>query len=360
MIAASSRIRQSAFGRTGSGEEITRFTLQGMAGMRLDVLDYGAIVQGLLVPDRHGRVVDVVLGYDDLSSYEQDPFYLGASIGRYANRIRRGTFVLDGKQYHLSVNDGPHHLHGGVRGFGKVVWRAHPFEDAAAVGVMLQYTSRDGEEGYPGNLDVQVTYAISGSNVFSVDYRATSDRPTPVNLTHHSYFNLSGEGSGDVLGHELTIHADSFTPIDDSLLPTGALASVEGTPLDFRRTRPIGARIGSSHEQMRMARGYDHNFVLNRAGAAPSPAARVADPASGLVLEVLTTELGMQFYSGNFFDASPPQPGKRGHRYGRHAGFCLETQHFPDSPNQSGFPSTILRPGQELGSRTEFRFSAQP
>lgn len=358
MITASSRIRQSAFGRTGDGQEITRFTLQGVGGMRLDVLDYGAIVHGLHVPDRHGRVVDVVLGYDDLSSYERDPFYLGAAIGRYANRIRGATFTLDGRTYSLSANDGPHHLHGGLRGFGKVVWRTHPFEESDTVGVTLEYTSTDGEEGYPGNLAVRITYALSAAKVFSVDYSATADRPTPVNLTQHSYFNLAGEGSGDVLGHELMIHADSFTPIDDSLLPAGALALVEGTPLDFRLPRPIGAHIRSNHEQLRMARGYDHNFVLNRASAVLSPAARVSDPASRLVLEVFTTEPGMQFYSGNFLDAS--HPGKCGHRYGRHAGFCLETQHFPDSPNQAGFPSTILRPGHELRSRTEFRFSAEP
>lgn len=329
--------------------------------MRLDVLDYGAIVQGLHVPDHLGRVVDVALGYDDLSSYEQDRASLGAAIGRYANRIRGATFSLDGKRYELPANDGPHHLHGGLRGFGKVVWRSRAFEDTDTIGVILEYTSRDGEEGYPGNLDVQITYALSvarlGSNGFSVDYRATSDRPTPVNLTQHCYFNLAGEGSGDVLGHDLAIHADSFTPIDESLLPTGALALVEGTPLDFRVPRPIGARIRSMHEQLRLARGYDHNFVLNRVSPLPSAAARVAAPASGVVLEVFTTEPGMQFYSGNSLDAS--HPGKRGHRYGPHAGFCLETQHFPDSPNQPTFPSTILRPGDELRSRTEFRFSAQ-
>jgi aldose 1-epimerase len=349
-------IAASAFGRTGGGDDITRFTLHGAAGMQLEVLDYGAIVQSIHVPDRHGRLVDVALGYDDLASYEQDRCYLGAAIGRYANRIRGATFTLDGKPYHLPANVGPHHLHGGLRGFGKVVWRARPFEDADTAGVMLEYTSRDGEEGYPGNLDVQVTYSISSSNALSVDFRATSDRPTPVNLTQHTYFNLSGEGSGDVLGHELAIHADSFTPIDASLLPTGAVAAVEGTPLDFRVPQAIGARIRSNDEQVRMARGYDHNFVVNRAAASLSPAARVADPASGVVLEVFTSEPGMQFYSGNSLDVLA---GKRGNRYGPHAGFCLETQHFPDSPNQPAFPSTILCPGDELRSRTEFRFSAQ-
>ena len=347
----------AAFGHTSDGHTVSRFTLQGAGGIRVEVLDYGAIVHALYLPDRHGLVADVVLGYDDLAGYEPDPSYFGAAIGRYANRIREGTFVLDGTRYHLSTNDGPHHLHGGLRGFGKVVWRARPFRDTESVGVMLEHTSPDGEEGYPGRLDVQITYAVSASSVFSVDYRAASDRPTPVNLTQHSYFNLAGEGSGDVLGHQLTIYANRFTPIDGSLLPTGELAPVDGTPLDFRKAQPIGARIAAGHEQLRLARGYDHNFVLDRTSPALSPAARAFDPGSGRVLEVFTTEPGMQLYSGNFLDGS--RPGKHGHRYRRHAGFSLETQHFPDSPNQPGFPSTILRPGDQFHSRTEFRCSAQ-
>lgn len=347
-----------AFSRTAYGQAVTRFTLQGAGGMRLEVLDYRAIVHALHVPDRRGQMSDVVLGYDDLAGYEQDRFYLGALIGRYANRIREGTFLLDGKPYSLPRNEGSHHLHGGRRGFGRVVWEARLFEDAEKAAVVLEHTSKDGEEGYPGTLAVQVTYAVYRSNTFSVDYRATTDRPTPVNLTQHAYFNLAGEGSGDVLGHELTIHADSFTPLDDSLIPTGEVIPVHGTPLDFRRPQRIGSRIGASHEQLRIANGYDHNFVLNRTGDGLSSAARVVDPASGRVLEVFTTEPGMQLYSGNFLDGS--HPGKHGHRYNRHAGFCVETQHFPDSPNQAGFPSTILRPGSELHSRTEFRFSTQP
>lgn len=357
MITTSSRVRQASFGRTSDGHEVTRFTVQGVSGMRLDVLDYGAIVQSLYAPDRRGRLVDVVLGYDDLPSYEHDCFYVGAAIGRYANRIRGGTFVLDGTTYQLSRNAGPHHLHGGVRGLGKVVWRARPFEGSDRIGVTLEHASRHGEEGYPGNLDVEIRYALSPSNVFSVEYRAISDRPTPVNLTQHSYFNLSGEGSGDVLGHELLIDADSFVEIDGSLLPTGALAPVEGTPLDFRLTRRIGDGVRAAHEQIRIAGGYDHNFVLRRGSGALSPAVRVSDPTSGVVLDVVTTEPGLQFYSANFIDGT--RPGKRGHRYGPHAGFCLETQHFPDSPNQPAFPSTILRPGDELRSQTEFRFSTQ-
>lgn len=351
-------ILPSAFGITADGQAVSRFTLQNAGGITVEVLDYGAIVQALRVPDRKRRMADVVLGYDDLAGYEADPFYLGAAIGRFANRIRGGTFVLDGTRYCLVTNDGPNHLHGGRRGFGKVMWRARPFEDAGTAGVVLSYRSPAGEEGFPGNLDVQITYALSADNVFRVEYRAESDRPTPVNLTQHSYFNLAGEGSGDILGHELTIHAERFTPVDASLLPTGAIAPVEGTPLDFRRAQAVGARIREDHEQLRRAKGYDHNFVLDRGGAALSKAARVVEPVSGRVLEVGTTEPGLQLYSGNFLDGI--RLGKQGHRYQRHAGLALETQHFPDSPNQPGFPSRILRPGEQLRSRTEFRFSTEP
>jgi aldose 1-epimerase len=324
--------------------------------MQVDVLDYGAIVQSLFVPDRAGTLVDVVLGYEDASGYERDRLYLGPVIGRYANRIRGASFMLDGKRFRLSTNDGPNHLHGGVRGFGKVMWRARTFEDADAVGLVLTHRSHDGDEGYPGNLDVEVTYCVSSSNSFTVAFRARSDRPTPVNMTQHSYFNLSGEGSGDVLAHELMIPADCYTQIDASLLPTGLIAPVDGSPLDFRTPQLIGARIHAAHEQMRIAGGYDHTFVLSHAPGECALAARVSDLTSGVVMEVFTTEPGMQLYSGNF--RAPIHPGKHGHRYDRHGGLCLETQHFPDSPNQPAFPSTVLRPGEDLRSRTEFRFSA--
>jgi len=357
VISTPSRIQQSSFGHTTDGLDVTRYVLESAGGMRLEILDYGAIVRCLYVPDRHGRLLDVVLGYDDIASYEADRSYIGAAIGRYANRISCGTFTLDGKTYHLATNDGMHQLHGGARGFDKVVWNSRPFEDTNAVGVVLEHTSPNGDEGYPGQLSVQIKYGVSSSNVFSVEYRATTDCPTPVNLTQHSYFNLAGEGSGDVLGHELTIHADSFTEIDSGLIPTGKLASVEGTPLDFRRAELIGARIGASDEQVRIAGGYDHNFVLSHESRALSSAAQVFEPESGVVMEVLTTEPGMQFYSGNFLDAA--RPGKHGHQYNFRAGFCLETQHFPDSPNHPEFPSTILRPGDELRSRTEYRFLAR-
>jgi len=330
------------------------YLLDAGTGITISVLEYGAIVQSIRVPDREGRVADVVLGYDTVAEYERDRFYLGAVVGRCAGRIGGAAFTLDGTRYALSPNDPPNHLHGGFRGFGKVTWHGEPFEDASGAGVVLEHTSPDGDEGYPGTLDVRVTCMLSREGVLSVEYHAVTDRPTPVNLTQHSYFNLAGEGSGDVLDHELTVHAQSFTPLDDRLLPTGEIVSVEGTPLDFRAPHRVGERIGVDDEQLRIAGGYDHNFVIDGEPGALRPAARLADPASGRVLEVFTTEPGMQLYTGNFLDGLA---GKGGHRYGPRAGLCLETQHFPDSPNQPGFPSVVLRPGEAYRSRTEFRFS---
>ncbi|MFL5539190.1 MAG: aldose epimerase family protein [Longimicrobiaceae bacterium] len=330
------------------------YVLDAGTGITVAVLDYGAIVQSIRVPDRNGRIADVVLGYDTVAGYERDPFYLGAVVGRCAGRIGGAAFTLGGTRYELSANDPPNHLHGGFRGFGKTTWRGEPFEDASGVGVVMEHTSPDGDEGYPGTLDVRVVYTLSRGNVLSVEYHAVTDRPTPVNLTQHSCFNLAGEGSGDVLDHELTIHARSFTPLNERLLPTGEIAPVEGTPLDFRAPHRIGERIGADDGQLRIAGGYDHNFVIDGEPGALRPAARLADPASGRVLEVLTTQPGMQLYTGNFLDGTA---GKHGHRYGPRAGLCLETQHFPDSPNQPGFPSIILRPGEEYRSRTEFRVS---
>ncbi|HEX8243630.1 MAG TPA: aldose epimerase family protein [Longimicrobium sp.] len=355
MVTATSRIEQSTFGVTREGREVTCFTLRG-GGMTAEVLDYGAIVRALHVPDARGRAADVVLGYDDLAGYERDRFYLGAVVGRYANRIRNAAFELDGRRFQLTANASPHHLHGGARGFGKQLWRARAFDDGETAGVVMEHTSPDGDEGYPGKLDVTVTYALSGDGVFGVDFRAATDRATPVNLAQHAYFNLAGEGSGDVLGHELAIHARAYTPLDETHVPTGEIAPVAETPLDFRQPHRIGERIGDTHAQLRIARGYDHNYVLDAAGGGLAPAARMRDPGSGRMLEVFTTQPGMQLYSGNFLDGSTP--GKHGQRYGRHAGLCLETQHFPDSPNQPAFPSTILRPSGELRARTEFRFSA--
>jgi len=332
-------------------------TLQMPQGIRIEVIDYGAIVRSLHVPDRNGIARDVVLGYDDLEGYESDRAYIGAAIGRYANRIANSRFDLDGTTYQLHANEGVHHLHGGMRGFDKVLWRSRAVEHADSAFLILEHESPDGDEGYPGNLSVQITYGVTASNVFSVDYRARTDRPTPVNLTHHAYFNFAGAGNRDVLDHRLTIHADSFTAIDREMIPTGELVPVGGSPLDFRVGDRIGARIRDGFDQMRIARGYDHNFVLALERRALSPAARVVEPESGIVMEVDTTEPGIQFYSGNFLQST--RLGKLGIRYKPRDGFCLETQHFPDSPNHSQFPSTILRPGEEYRSRTEYRFSVQ-
>jgi len=328
---------------TPDGTPVELFTLQNAQGTQLSAMSYGGIIVSLFVRDRSGKLGDVVLGFDSLAGYLRHPHYFGAIVGRYANRIGRGRFTLDGKTYRLAVNDGPNHLHGGARGFDKVVWEAEPFGDDRGVGLALRHTSPDGDEGYPGTLTAEVRYLLTDIDELIVDYEATTGAPTPINLTQHSYFNLAGEG--DILGHELTIAADSFTPVDSTLIPTGETAPVAGTLLDFRTPVRIGARIGS---------GYDHNFVLRRSGPGLVHAARVVEPTTGRTLDVSTTEPGLQFYSGNFIDGSIA--GKVGQAYGPRSGFCLETQHYPDSPNQPAFPSTILRPGERYRSRTVFAF----
>jgi aldose 1-epimerase len=296
-----------------------------------------------------------------LDGYLTRSRFFGAVVGRYGNRIARGRFTIDATTYQLATNNGANHIHGGIRGFDKVLWDGEPFERDGTAGVTLSYTSADGEEGYPGTLKAKVTYTVTPANELIVEYEATTDKPTPVNLTQHTYFNLAGEGSGDVMGHELTLNADRFTPVDEAMIPTGEIAPVEGTPLDFRKPAQIGARIDADHEQLRRAGGYDHNFMLNAAtpaGSSPRrglhPAARVVDSSTGRTLDVATTEPGVQFYSGNRLDGSAV--GKSGHVYGRRSGFCLETQHFPDSPNKANFPSTILRPGGKYMSTTVFTF----
>lgn len=337
-----------------------QYTLKNTHGMELRVLDYGGIIVSLAVPDRTGRVDDVVLGFDRLEDYERSSPYFGAIIGRFCNRIARGRFTLDGRMYALATNNGRNHLHGGVKGFDKVVWEVSPFERQDSTGLVLRYTSPDGEEGYPGTLRTTVTYTLTEGNELIFDYEATSDRATPINLTQHSYFNLAGEGEGDVLGHVLTLNAQSFTPVDSTLIPTGEIRSVAGTPFDFRAPRAIGARIGQDDEQLRYGRGYDHNFVLDKDPGAPASAtlaARLYEPSSGRVMEVHTTEPGVQFYSGNFLDGT--LRGKRGAVYSPRSGFTVETQHFPDSPNHPEVPSTVLVPGAEYRSRTVFRFSVR-
>ena len=343
------------FGRLRDGRAVETFTLTNAHGVELRAMTYGAIITHLRTPDRAGRFDDIVLGFDTLDGYLHDPPYFGAVVGRYANRIAGATFTLDGVTYHLAQNNGPNSLHGGVRGFDKVLWTGEPFDNDSGQGVTLRYTSRDGEEGYPGALAVRVTYTLTPRDELVVDYEATTDRPTTINVSQHSYWNLHGGARGDILDHELTLDAGAFTPVDPTLIPTGEILPVTGTPFDFRRPTRIGARIGESHAQLRYGRGYDHNWVLDRRGnAGLVHAARLVDRESGRTLDVSTTEPGVQFYSGNFLDGSIT--GKGGRPYVHRAALCLETQHFPDSPNHPSFPSTVLRPGETFRSRTVFAF----
>jgi len=342
------------FGTTSGGEAVSVYTLQNAKGTELRVTNYGGIILSLKVPDRHGRLDDIVLGYDSLADYERSSPYFGAIIGRYGNRIARGRFTLDGKTYTLATNNGPNHLHGGVKGFDKVVWDAAPFEHGDSVGLVFRHTSPDGDEGYPGTVRATVIYTLTAQNELIFEYEATTDHATPINLTQHSYFNLAGDGKGDILGHVVTFNADAFTPVDSTLIPTGEIRNVTGTAFDFRTPTAIGARIAQDDEQLRYGRGYDHNFVLTKAG----PAALVYEPSSGRVMEISTTEPGVQFYSGNFLDGT--LRGKGGVVYRHRYGFAMETQHFPDSPNKPGFPSTVLRPGGEYRSRTVYHFTVRP
>ncbi|HTL06532.1 MAG TPA: galactose-1-epimerase [Gemmatimonadales bacterium] len=351
---AAPRISQAPFGRLPDGTRVQAYTLRNTRGTSLQVISYGAIITALRTRDRQGRLDDIVLGFDSLAGYLGDSPYFGAVVGRYANRIARGQFTLEGRRYQLPLNNGPNSLHGGTRGLDKVVWQVAPFENDSAAGLVLSYRSPDGDMGYPGQLDVQVSYTLTDRDELVVDYGATTSRPTPVNLSQHSYFNLTGGAQRDILGHLLQLDASRYTPVDSTLIPTGALAEVAGSPFDFRSATPIGARIGEPDPQLRVGRGYDHNFVLDRTGGGLQHAARVVEPGSGRTLDIFTDQPGIQFYSGNFLDGS--LRGKAGRVYGHRFGLCLETQHFPDSPNHPGFPSTILRPGERYQSRTVFRF----
>jgi aldose 1-epimerase len=350
-------VTRELFGFLPSEDSVHVYTLTNSGGMEVRVIEYGGIILSLKTPDRRGSVADIVLGHDSLAGYLRASPYFGAIVGRYANRIARGRFTLDGRTYRLATNNGSNHLHGGITGFDKALWAAEPFQSDSGVGVLFTHTSGDGEEGYPGTLSVRVRYLLTDSNQLILDYHATTDKPTPVNLTQHSYFNLAGHAAGDILRHVLMINASHYTPVDSTLIPIGDIAPVEGTPLDFRAPTPIGARIAQRHEQLRRGGGYDHNFVLDRDGPGLAHAARVVEPSSGRTLDVYTTEPGVQFYSGNFLDSTIS--GKGGYVYPRRGGFCLETQHFPDSPNQPSFPSTILRPGEEYRSRTVWRFGVE-
>jgi aldose 1-epimerase len=353
-------LRRDRFGFTPDGDAVDVYTLTNARGTEARVLTYGAIIQSLRTRDRNGRLDDIVLGHDRLEGYLQASPYFGAVVGRYANRIAGARFTLDGRTVTLAANDGPNHLHGGIRGFDRVVWGAEPFRTDRGVGITLRYVSRDGEEGYPGELEVSVRYELTDTDALEITYEAETDAATPVNLSQHTYFNLLGHGAGDVLGHRLMVRADMFTPVDSTLIPTGELAPVEGTPFDFRTPTPIGARIGAADEQLRRGRGYDHNFVVNtRASLADAPhVARVEEPVTGRTLDVFTSEPGLQFYSGNFLDGTIT--GKQGRAYRHRGGLCLETQHFPDSPNRPAFPTTILRPGERYWSRTVWQFGVVP
>jgi len=351
-------VPSTPFGTTRSGAPARLYTLENVDGFRVEISDFGGTVVRMIAPDRQGRSADVVLGFDSVERYETDSPYFGGIIGRFGNRIAHGQFMLDGAVIKLPCNNTPNgipcHLHGGVVGFDKVMWSATAKMTAEGPSLRLTYGSSHGEEGFPGNLGVTVTYTVTAENALRLEYHATTDRPTPVNLTNHSYFNLRGEGNGTILGHQLTLNARSYTPVNAGLIPTGAIAPVSGTPLDFTSPRAIGESIDANDEQLRHAGGYDHNWVLAQEHAGLTLAARVYEPESGRTLDVFTTEPGIQFYSGNFLNGS--LAGKAGQHYPWRGGFCLETQHFPDAPNQPHFPSVILRPGQEYRSSTEYRF----
>jgi aldose 1-epimerase len=348
------KINKQSWG-TFDGKPVFLYTLRNAPGMEVTITNYGGTVTSIKAPDRNKKFDDVVLGFDSLNGYtsKANTGYFGAIIGRYANRLAHGTFTLDGKQYHIPTNEGANTLHGGNRGFNKRVW------DAKQTGpgtLQLHYLSPDGEEGFPGNLDVTVEYALDDNNALHVDYNATTDKDTVLNLTNHSYFNLAGAGSGTILNHKLTLAADRFTPIDSTLIPTGAIESVAGTSLDFRQPAVIGARIDDNFEQLKLAKGYDHNFVLNNGGHSLALAAKVEEPNSGRVLEVLTTEPGIQFYSGNFLNGKTVGVGGP---FNYRSALALETQHFPDSPNHPSFPSTVLHPGEKFHQATVYRFSTE-
>lgn len=343
------------FGKLPSGEQVNLYTLRNPKGVEVGITNYGARVVSLKVPDRSGNFTDVVLGFDQLEGYLQENPYFGAIVGRYGNRIANGEFTLNGSKYKLARNNGQNALHGGVKGFDKVVWSASKVSTSDGPGVELKYLSKDGEEGYPGNLNVTVTYSLTAENGLRIEYGASTDKDTVLNVTNHSYFNLAGQGNGDILDHQVMIDADKFTPVNAGLIPTGELRSVQGTPFDFRQPTAIGARINEKDQQLIFGQGYDHNFVLNRRGEGLALAARVTEPKSGRVMEVLTTQPGLQFYTGNFLDGTIH--GKGGKVYGRRSAFCMETQHFPDSPNQHQFPSVVLKPGDRYHEITVYRFS---
>jgi aldose 1-epimerase len=354
-------ITMQSFGKTKNGVDTSLFTLTNANGVKTDITNYGGIVVRLFVPDREGNMGDVVLGYNTVAEYILDTPYFGALIGRIGNRVADGKFSLNGKTYNLVTNnfpaDIPCHLHGGTVGYDKVVWDAEPFIENNTPGLRLHYLSKDGEEGYPGNLDITVEYRLTNDNSLKIDYLATTDKATPVNLTNHSYFNLKGEGNGDILSHVLMFNAANYTPVNTGLIPTGKIATVKGTPFDFTSPHAIGERVNADNEQMKFGGGYDHNWVLDNQDGDLALAATAYEPTSGRFMEVWTEEPGVQFYCGNFLNGS--NIGKSGKPYNFRNGFCLETQHYPDSPNQKSFPSIILKPGEEYKTTTIYRFSTR-
>lgn len=351
---ADTKVDVKPFGKTADGEAVSQFTLTNANGVIVRLISRGATIQQIHVPDRNGKLADVVNGFDDVAGYEgEGNQYFGCTTGRVCNRIAKGRFALDGKEYSLAINNEPNHLHGGAkRSLDKVVWKGKPIDSKQGQSVAFSYTSPDGEEGYPGTLKITVRYVLTNKNALHINYRATTDKATPVNLTNHAYFNLAGSGSETVLDHELQIHADKYTPTDDTLIPTGKIESVKGTPLDFRKSTRIGARIESLTDTA--ALGYDHNFVLNNQSGNPAVAAVLTDPSSGRVLTVRTDEPGLQFYSGNFLNG---QSGKGDSKYAHRSALCLEDQHYPDSINQPSFPSVVLKPNETYSKRTVYEFS---
>jgi len=348
-------ISEKPFGTDSSGAPVTLYTLRNTSGAEATICNYGGLVTSLKMPDKDGKFGDVVLGYDNVAAYIKDTPYFGALIGRYGNRIAKGKFTLDGKEYTLATNNIPNALHGGVKGFDKVMWTVKSAQSAEGPSLELTYVSKDGEEGYPGNLSVKAVYTLTEDNSLKLEYTATTDKATVLNLTHHSYFNLAGKG--DILNHTVMIAADKFTPVDSTLIPTGELKPVEGTPFDFRTPTTIGARIGQDDEQLKFGKGYDHNWVINKPMGQMGLMARVSEPTSGRVLEVTSDEPGLQFYSGNFLDGT--LTGKGGWVYQFRNGFCMEPQHYPDSPNQPNFPSVVLKPGATYHNTIVYKFSVQ-
>ncbi|MGP8200692.1 MAG: aldose epimerase family protein [Limisphaerales bacterium] len=353
--APASHIDKQPFGTGPNGEAVDIYTLRNSKGAEARIMTYGGIVVSLKMPDRNGHFDDVVLGYDNLQSYLDKSPYFGALIGRYGNRIGGAKFTLDGAIYTLATNDGPNMLHGGLKGFDKRVWAARAQESSHGPQLVLNYLSKDGEEGFPGNLNVTATYTLMNDNSLRLEFRATTDKDTVLNLTHHSYFNLAGKG--DILGHVVMIPADRFTPVDATLIPTGELRPVENTPFDFRTPTAIGARIGQGDEQLKFGKGYDHNWIVNKTPGKLALMARVTEPATGRLMEVWSTEPGLQFYSGNFLDGTIT--GKGGWVYANRNAFCMEPQHFPDSPNKPDFPTVELKPGEVFKNIILYRFSAQ-